>query len=131
MADAPTSTPQKGRVTGGASDEEARRAARAIAQSPLVKCAFFGQDPNWGRIVSAAGMAGISSGPETMRLALGGVVIFERGMPVAAERSALKAVMAAHDITVDLDLGAGEGAARVLTCDLSYEYVKINAEYTT
>ena len=119
------------RVTGAASDKEARAAARAIANSPLVKTAFFGEDPNWGRIVSAAGYAGLSSGPETMRLRLGDVVIFERGRPVDADEAALKAVMAAHDIPVHLDLGAGAGAARYLTCDFSYDYVKINAEYTT
>jgi len=119
------------RVTGAATDEEAGRAARAIANSPLVKCAFFGEDPNWGRITSAAGMAGISSGAETMRLAMGDVVIFESGAPVQADASAVAAVMAAPDIAVHLDLGAGRGEARVLTCDLSYDYVKINAEYTT
>ena len=118
-------------VTGAASDAEARRAAGAIANSPLVKTAFFGEDPNWGRIVSAAGYAGISSGPETMRLALGGLVIFNRGTPVEADARRLKAVMKAHDITVQLDLGAGKGKARSLTCDFSYDYVKINAEYTT
>jgi glutamate N-acetyltransferase/amino-acid N-acetyltransferase len=129
------------RVTGAKSDREARRAASAIANSPLVKTAFFGEDPNWGRIVSAAGYAGISSGPETMRLALGDVVIFDKGRPVAADEARLKAVMAAHDIAVHLDLGhparpgavrgPGRGAARFLTCDFSYDYVKINAEYTT
>ena len=119
------------RVTGGASDAEARRAAAAIAHSPLVKCAFFGEDPNWGRIVSAAGYAGISSGPETMRLALGGVAIFHRGTPAGADPEKLKAVMKAHDIDVHLDLGAGRGKARYLTCDFGYDYVKINAEYTT
>jgi glutamate N-acetyltransferase/amino-acid N-acetyltransferase len=118
-------------VTGGASDAEARRAAGAIANSPLVKTAFFGEDPNWGRIVSAAGYAGISSGPETMRLALGGLVIFNRGTPVEADAARLKTVMKAHDIAVHLDLGAGKGKARYLTCDFSYDYVKINAEYTT
>jgi len=118
-------------VTGGANDAEARRAAGAIANSPLVKTAFFGEDPNWGRIVSAAGCAGISSGPETMRLALGGLVIFRRGTPVEADAAHLKAVMKAHDIAVHLDLGAGKGTARYLTCDFSYDYVKINAEYTT
>jgi glutamate N-acetyltransferase/amino-acid N-acetyltransferase len=119
------------RVTGAASDAEARRAAAAIANSPLVKTAFFGQDPNWGRIVSAAGYAGISGVPETMRLTLGGLKIFDKGRPVAADEAALKAVMAGHDIAVRLDLGAGRGEARYLTCDFSYDYVKINAEYTT
>ena len=118
-------------VTGAAGDAEARRAAAAIANSPLVKTAFFGEDPNWGRIVSAAGYAGISSGPETMRLTLGGLVIFNRGTPVEAKAAELKAAMKAHDITVHLDLGAGKGRARYLTCDFSYDYVKINAEYTT
>jgi glutamate N-acetyltransferase/amino-acid N-acetyltransferase len=118
-------------VTGAKNDGEARRAARAIANSPLVKTAFFGEDPNWGRIVSAAGYAGISSGPQTMHLELGGVVIFDRGAPVQADATRLQAVMKAHDIPVRLDLGAGKGKARYLTCDLSYDYVKINAEYTT
>ncbi|MBL7140438.1 MAG: bifunctional glutamate N-acetyltransferase/amino-acid acetyltransferase ArgJ [Planctomycetes bacterium] len=118
-------------VTGAATDAEARAAARAIANSPLVKCAFFGRDPNWGRIVSAAGAAGISSRPETMRLALGDVVVFEGGVPVAADAQALARVMAGHDIRAHLDLGAGPGQARYLTCDFSYDYVKINAEYTT
>jgi glutamate N-acetyltransferase/amino-acid N-acetyltransferase len=119
------------RVTGAKSDAEARRAAGAIANSPLVKTAFFGQDPNWGRIVSAAGYAGISSGPETMRLTLGGLKVFDKGRPVAADEARLAAVMKAHDIDVHLDLGAGRGQARYLTCDFSYDYVKINAEYTT
>jgi len=118
-------------VTGAKTDAEARHAASAIANSPLVKTAFFGEDPNWGRIVSAAGYAGISSGPDTMRLALGDVVIFNRGRPVAADAARLAAVMKAHDIDVLLDLGAGKGQARFLTCDFSYDYVKINAEYTT
>ena len=119
------------RVTGAASEAEARSAARAIADSPLVKCAFFGEDPNWGRIVSAAGAAGLTSGPETMRLAIGDVVLFEAGVPAPADADRLARIMAAHDISVHLDLGAGEGQCRYLTCDLSYDYVKINAEYTT
>jgi glutamate N-acetyltransferase/amino-acid N-acetyltransferase len=119
------------RVTGAATGAEARRAAAAIANSPLVKTAFFGEDPNWGRIVSAAGYAGISSGPETMRLAMGELVIFDKGRPTEVDAAALRAVMKAHDIVVRLDLGAGVGEAHCLTCDFSYDYVKINAEYTT
>jgi glutamate N-acetyltransferase / amino-acid N-acetyltransferase len=120
------------RVTGAASTAEAKRAAAAIANSPLVKTAFFGEDPNWGRIVSAAGYAGISGGPETMRLAMGNLVIFDKGRPVAdVDEKTLKAVMHAHDIDVHLDLGVGVGEAHCLTCDFSYDYVKINAEYTT
>jgi len=118
-------------VTGAATCDEARRAAASIANSPLVKCAFFGEDPNWGRIVSAAGYAGISSGPETMRLALGDLVIFDKGRPVPADEKKLEAVMKARDIAVHLDLGAGGGEARYLTCDFGYDYIKINAEYTT
>lgn len=118
-------------VTGAATDDEARRAARAIANSPLVKCAFFGGDPNWGRIVSAAGAAGISSGPDTMHLEIGDVRIFDAGTPVAADADALKAAMATETVVVRLDLGAGSGQARYLGCDLSYDYIKINAEYTT
>jgi len=119
------------RVTGAATDGEARSAARAIANSPLVKCAVFGGDANWGRIVSAAGAAGITSGPETMRLSLGGVTVFEAGMPVRTDADRLARVMAGHDIAVHLDLGAGDGEARCLTCDLSPDYIRINAEYTT
>jgi glutamate N-acetyltransferase/amino-acid N-acetyltransferase len=119
------------RVTGAVTAAEARAAAAAIANSPLVKTAFFGEDPNWGRIVSAAGYAGITSSPDTMRLALGGIVIFDKGAPVAADDAAVAAVMKERDIDVHLDLGAGDAAARFLTCDFSYDYVKINAEYTT
>jgi glutamate N-acetyltransferase/amino-acid N-acetyltransferase len=119
------------RVTGGASAEEAARAARAVANSPLVKCAFFGEDPNWGRITSAAGGAGISGGPDSMRLEIGGLCIFQNGTPAEVSPAKLKRVMKARNIRVHLDLGAGAGEARVLTCDLSYEYVKINASYTT
>jgi glutamate N-acetyltransferase/amino-acid N-acetyltransferase len=119
------------RVSGAATAAEARRAAAAIANSPLVKTAFFGEDPNWGRIVSAAGYAGISGGPETMRLLMGELVIFDKGRPVEVDAAALQAVMKAHDIVVRLDLGVGVGEARCLTCDFSYDYVKINAEYTT
>jgi len=119
-------------VRGAASYADAKAAAMAVAKSPLVKTAFFGQDPNWGRILCAAGYSGAKIDPDKAMLALGGIVVARNGMnaPVV-DAKALQQVMAAQDIVVDLDLGAGGAAATVWTCDFSYEYVKINADYST
>lgn len=119
------------RVAGAASYQEAKTAAMAIAKSPLVKTAFFGQDPNWGRILCAAGYSGAKMEPAKASLALGGIVVAKGGMNAAADAKALAPVMAAKDILVEVDLGAGSAAATVWTCDFSYEYVKINADYST
>jgi glutamate N-acetyltransferase/amino-acid N-acetyltransferase len=115
-------------VEGARTEEDADRAARAIANSPLVKCAMHGGDPNWGRIVCAAGYSGAEFGPENVALRLGTITVFEEGLPTGED--------AAHqlegdDIKIHLDLGAGPGAATIWTCDLSKEYVEINAEYHT
>jgi glutamate N-acetyltransferase/amino-acid N-acetyltransferase len=118
-------------VRGAASYEDAKTAAMAVAKSPLVKTAFFGQDPNWGRILCAAGYSGASIDPEKATLAIGGIVVARGGMNAAADVKALQKVMAGNDILVELDLGVGGGAATVWTCDFSYEYVKINADYST
>ena len=119
-------------VTGAVSFAEAKCAAMAIAKSPLVKTAFFGQDPNWGRILCAAGYSGAQSQPDKTSLVIGGLTIVVDGQgAVGFDTEKLKAVMAAKDIVVTLDLGLGTAAATVWTCDFSYEYVKINGEYTT
>ena len=111
---------------------DARRVAKTIANSPLVKTAVHGADPNWGRIVAAAGRAGVSFdvGRATVRVC--GVLLFENGLPhddnapQAAEHMKLK------DVAIDVHLGTGGGGdATVWTCDLSAEYVKINGEYRT
>jgi glutamate N-acetyltransferase/amino-acid N-acetyltransferase len=119
-------------VTGAVSFAEAKCAAMAIAKSPLVKTAFFGQDPNWGRILCAVGYSGAQSQPEKTSLVIGDLTIVVNGQgAVGFDTEKLKAVMAAKDIAITIDLGLGDAIATVWTCDFSYEYVKINGEYTT
>lgn len=118
-------------VTGAEDFAEAKLAAKAIANSPLVKTAFFGQDPNWGRIVAAAGYSGANLDQTKVRLWIGGHKIVDSGKGTGFEAVNLKQVMAERDIAVTLDLGIGSAQATVWTCDFSYEYVRINGEYTT
>jgi glutamate N-acetyltransferase/amino-acid N-acetyltransferase len=118
-------------VKGATGFADAKVVAMAIAKSPLVKTAFFGQDPNWGRIVCAAGYSGVDVDPETTSLALGGITIVKGGLQADHDTKALQQVMAAKEIKVELDLGKGNSEATVWTCDFSYEYVKINADYST
>lgn len=120
-------------IRGGADAEECRQVAYAIAHSPLVKTAFFASDPNWGRILAAVGRAGLS-GLDVNRIDiyLDEVCIVQSGGRAPAYQEALgQAVMAREEITVRVQLGRGDGAARVWTCDFSYDYVRINAEYRT
>lgn len=118
-------------VSGAASFAEAKKAAMAIAKSPLVKTAFFGQDPNWGRILCAVGYSEATVVPEKTSLNIGGIIIVKNGLGVQYDEHMLRAVMAAHDIVVNVDLAVGAAKATVWTCDFSYEYVKINGEYHT
>jgi glutamate N-acetyltransferase/amino-acid N-acetyltransferase len=118
-------------VSGAASDEQATAIARRIATSPLVKTAAFGRDPNWGRVVAAAGSAPWNGGfaqldPERLRVAFDGVVVLEDGRPTGAVPT-----LEGPACRIELDLGLGPGAAAYLASDLSYDYVRINAEYTT
>ncbi len=118
-------------ITGAVDDGAAKSVAMAIAKSPLVKTAFFGKDPNWGRIVCAAGYSGACFSPDKVSVALNGLLIFKDGMGTAPDAKRLQAVMEEHDITISVDLGAAGGAATVWTSDFSYDYVKINADYHT
>lgn len=119
-------------VTGAVSFADAKLAAMAIAKSPLVKTAFFGQDPNWGRILCAVGYSGAKSEPEKTSLDIGGLTIVSNGQGADGfDTNKLKEVMAGKDIAITVSLGMGEASATVWTCDFSYEYVKINGEYTT
>ena len=114
-------------------DEEAVRVGKTIAHSPLVKTAFFASDPNWGRILAAVGRSGVENMIlENVQLFLDDVCIVRNGgRAVDYTEEAGQAVMDREEITVTVKLGRGEATQEVLTCDLSYDYVKINAEYRT
>jgi len=115
-----------------ASDEEsAKKIARTIANSPLVKCAMHGNDPNWGRIVSAAGYAGVKFDPDKSTLRLQGVEVFRNGKPLDFDAEALSKKLAKEEVDVLLECRLGKSTATCWTCDLSKGYVTINADYHT
>ena len=119
-------------VSDARTEDDARRIARTIANSPLVKTAVHGADPNWGRIVASAGRAGVMFDIDRTTVHVGGVLLFENGIPhdEAAHRAAEH--LTGRDIRIDVNLGSGGGfAATIWTCDLSAEYVRINGEYRT
>jgi glutamate N-acetyltransferase/amino-acid N-acetyltransferase len=119
-------------VTGARSDAEAESAGRRIANSMLVKTALFGGDPNWGRILQTVGAERVGMKLARTHVVLCGVPVFARGASTGpAARKAAGRRMRAPEITIGVDLGAGRGRARLWTCDLSYAYVKVNADYTT
>jgi glutamate N-acetyltransferase/amino-acid N-acetyltransferase len=119
-------------VTGGATDVEAKRAARAIANSPLVKTAVHGADPNWGRLVAVAGRAGVDFNLDRARIQIGDVELFSGGRPFDDRAPEASEHLKGKDVRLRVDLGTDNGGtARMWTCDLSAEYVKINAEYRT
>jgi glutamate N-acetyltransferase/amino-acid N-acetyltransferase len=115
------------RVTGAASAGDAAAGVRKVAQSQLVKCSWFGQDPYWGRIVSELGSAGIAFDMDKVRVSYGGITVCEGGVAVAGfEPDALAAVMGERDLDVVADLGLGEAEASILTADLSHAYIDEN-----
>ena len=118
-------------VKGAATDRDANLMARAIANSPLLKCALNGNDPNWGRIVSAAGYSGATFDPDKAELKLQGTPVFRRGTPLVFDAAKVSASMAAPTLDIILSCNAGTGTATVYTCDFSKEYVAINADYHT
>jgi glutamate N-acetyltransferase/amino-acid N-acetyltransferase len=118
-------------VTGAASESDARLAARTVTTSNLVKTAIHGADPNWGRILAAAGRSGAKVDAGRASIRIGGVAVFERGAPRPFDPAAVRTVFERPDIEIALDLGFGDGAARAWGTDLSAEYVRINADYTT
>jgi glutamate N-acetyltransferase/amino-acid N-acetyltransferase len=119
-------------VSGARSHAEAERAARRIANSLLVKTAIFGGDPNWGRILQTLGAGRIGLRLDRTEVSLAGVTVFRGGASAGpGARRRAEARLGADEVEIGVRLGAGRGQARVWTCDLSYDYVRINAEYTT
>lgn len=119
-------------VTGAATDADAWMAARAIANSPLVKTAVHGGDPNWGRLVAAAGRSGAAFVLDGARVQIGSLVLFENGRPFDELAPKAAEYLMGKDLSIEVNLGAGGShRATVWTCDLTAEYVKINAEYRT
>ena len=118
------------RLTGAASDQDAKQHAKAIANSPLVKTALAGEDPNWGRIVMALGKSGAAAERDLIKIWLGDILVAEQGWVAASyseEQGA--AYMKNAELVIAVDLGMGTGAATLWTCDLTHDYISINADY--
>jgi glutamate N-acetyltransferase/amino-acid N-acetyltransferase len=127
-------------VSGAINNAAANQVARTIAGSSLVKSAIFGHDPNWGRIAAAAGRAGVNFDQDDLRVQLGDILLMEHGQPLNFDRAAASAYLATacqgqylqtDTVLINVSIGNGAGVGQAWGCDLSYDYVKINAEYTT
>jgi len=119
------------RVTGAASDEDAKKAARTITTSNLVKTAIHGADPNWGRIIAAAGRSGAKVDDRKASIRIGDLEVFREGTPMRFDAEAVRRIFSQKEIVITLELGLGTWDATAWGTDLSAEYVRINADYTT
>lgn len=118
-------------VRGARTGEEAKRCAFTVAESPLVKTALFGEDPNWGRIMAALGRSGVSLDLSKTNVLLNGIPCVQGGVRAEGiSRERLREVMGSKSILIDIDLGLGEASFEVWTCDFSFEYVRINSHYS-
>lgn len=118
-------------VEGAETFDDARQVAKTIANSPLVKTAMFGKDPNWGRVLAAAGRAGVDFDPADVDLSFGPVTLIRGGQPAGYVTEQALVVLSKPQVDVLLKIGKGPGSATVWTCDFSYDYIRINAEYHT
>lgn len=118
-------------ITGAASKVEAAKAARAVADYPLFKCAVHGGDPNWGRIICAVGSCGVRLNPEKLSCKLGNITVFRNGQPARFDAAKASEVISQKEHTITVDLGVGKHSDFCYGCDLSKEYVTINADYHT
>lgn len=118
-------------VSGAATRAGAHKIARTIAESPLVKTALFGNDPNWGRLMMAAGRAGVAFDPTKVNVMIGPHLVCEAGGSVEFDRQGAHAYLTSAEVRIVVDLNVGDESATVWTCDYSYDYIRINAEYHT
>lgn len=116
-------------IKGAASDEDADKAARTIANSPLVKTAIAGHDCNWGRIAAALGRSGASFGQEDVDIDIMGMPVLRGGLPTGFDEDEALKRFEQDEIVIDVDMGAGEYSTRMWTCDLTHDYISINADY--
>jgi glutamate N-acetyltransferase/amino-acid N-acetyltransferase len=114
-------------VTGAANAQEARMAAKSIAENNLVKCSWYGSDPYWGRLLAAAGSAGIAFETARSAVAYGGILVAEAGAPLPHDAGAVAAHMANTEIEIEVSLGLGSGEAKVIGIDLGPGYIKENS----
>jgi len=117
------------RIAGAATEADAVRVGKAIAGSSLVKTAIFGEDANWGRILAAAGYSGVALDPDQVDIYLGDLLVCRGGTGLAFDEARAKKILSRPELTITVELGMGVAAAVVWTCDLSYDYVKINGSY--
>jgi glutamate N-acetyltransferase/amino-acid N-acetyltransferase len=119
-------------ISGARNEAEARQIARSIAHSPLCKTAWSSADPNWGRLMAAAGYSGVEFDPALVSVRIGDVPVYEGGMRSPAfDESRAHTVMLQREYTIAMNMGQGEAGCRFVTCDLTEEYVRINADYST
>ena len=118
-------------VRGAPTESAAEQVARTIATSPLVKTALAGGDPNWGRILAAAGRAGVSFRPERAAIRMAGIHVYERGRALPFDEGVAHEKLMSATVPIVMDLRAGKSRARYWTCDFTAEYVHINASYRT
>jgi glutamate N-acetyltransferase/amino-acid N-acetyltransferase len=119
-------------ITGAKTSADAKKVARAIAHSPLNKCAWSSADPNWGRLLAAAGYSGVPFNPDNVTIRIGDQLVFEHGTRATLfDKDAAHSAMSAREYTIQIALGEGDASCTFLTCDLTEEYVRINADYST
>ncbi len=119
------------RIENAASEADAKKLAEAVGNSLLCKTAWFGGDPNWGRVAAALGYAGVDFDPDKVDIYFGSIIVMRKGGNAGTPESDLAETMAQKELTVTVDMGCGSASYWVWTCDVSYEYVKINADYHT
>jgi glutamate N-acetyltransferase/amino-acid N-acetyltransferase len=119
-------------ITGARTEAEARQVAKSIAHSPLCKTAWSSADPNWGRVMAAAGYSGVAFDPALVSVTFGDLPVFELGVRAPSfDKAAVHEIMLGRDYTIHLDMGLGTAECKFLTCDLTEEYVRINADYSS
>lgn len=117
------------KVSGAKTEEDAVKAGKSVATSNLVKTALFGEDANWGRILAAVGYSGVAIDPERVSISLGDLPVYQKGVGLVFDEAKAKQILSQKEILIHIDLGDGREGASVWTCDLSYDYVKINGSY--